>query len=168
MDVTSDLFCAWAAGFFDGEGCVLVTISRSERCRHGFRTVLQAHVTQTSTPCLELFKSRWGGKITTSEYRCPTGRRWAVQHRWDVKNGDAVPFLKDIFPYAVVKREQIAAALRYPLLSPDGRKYGNTTNPIPEDVQNTRVAISHELRALRASSKVLAKEWVPVEGRNAE
>lgn len=152
-----ELFLAWAAGFFDGEGCVIVEISREKKCRHGFRTSLHATVTQTSLPCLERYVERFGGKIKTSDCRTPNGRRWAVQYVWVVRNENAVKFLQAIYPYTVVKAEQIEAALRYPLKAPNGRKYGSSSNPIPDEVQEERVRIAHELRAIRASMKTLAK-----------
>jgi len=49
------LFLAWAAGFFDGEGCVMVEMSKEKGCLHGYRTSLHTNVTQTSLPCLQLF-----------------------------------------------------------------------------------------------------------------
>ena len=159
--MTDDLFLAWAAGFFDGEGCVIIEISKEKRCRHGFRTALHVHVTQTSIPCLEKFLSRFGGRLTTSEHTTPNGRRWAVQYRWGAKNEEAASFLRLIYPYTVVKKSQIEVALKYPLTSPDGRKYGNTTNPIPDDIQQFRVNLCHELRAIRSSMKTMAKPWEP-------
>jgi hypothetical protein len=148
-----ELFLAWAAGFFDGEGCVLVEISKEKRCLHGFRTALHVNVTQTSLPCLELFLNKFGGVIVTSKAKTPNGNRWAVQHRWGVKNKNAVPFLKAIYPYAVVKKTQVAAALKYPVVAANGKNYGNSKNPIPNEVQDMRVAICHELRSLRAGMK---------------
>ena len=151
------LFLAWAAGFFDGEGCVIVEISKEKGCRHGYRTSLHATVTQTSLPCLERYLVKFGGSIKTSDTRTPNGRRWSVQYTWVVRNEKAADFLRAIHPYAVVKHEQITAALKYPLTSPDGRKYGGVSNPIPDEVMVKRVAIAHELRNIRASMKVAAK-----------
>lgn len=155
--MANDLFLPWAAGFFDGEGCVIVEISKEKKCRHGFRTSLHATVTQTSLPCLELYLKRFGGSIKTSDYQTPNGRRWAVQYVWVVRNEAAVEFLRAIQPYTVVKREQINVALQYPLTAPNGRKYGSSSNPIPDEVQDRRVAIAHELRDIRASMKTAAK-----------
>ena len=155
--MTTKLFLAWAAGFFDGEGCVIVEISKEKKCRHGFRTYLHATVTQTSLPCLELYLKEFGGSIKTSDCRTPNGRRWAVQYTWVVRNENAANFLRAIQPYTIVKREQVNVALRYPLTAPNGKKYGRASNPIPDDVQDYRVAIAHELRDIRASMKTAAK-----------
>ena len=151
------LFLAWAAGFFDGEGSVIVEMSKEKACLHGFRTSLHANVTQTSLPCLQLFLERFGGGITTTENRTPSGRRWAVQYRWTVRNEAALQFLQTIEPYTVVKKEQVQAALKYPMYSPDGRKYGNASNPIPDDVMKARLALRQCLKDIRASMKTMAK-----------
>ena len=153
----NDLFLAWAAGFFDGEGSVIVEMSKEKKCKHGFRTSLHATVTQTSLPCLQLYLERFGGSIHTSENRTPNGRRWAVQHRWVVRNQEALDFLAAIEPFVVVKKEQVQAALKYPMYSADGKKYGNAKNPIPDDVMQARLDLRKLLQTIRASMKTMAK-----------
>lgn len=150
------LFLAWAAGFFDGEGCVLVEMSKEKGCRHGVRTSLHATVTQTSLPCLQLLLERFGGGIATAEHKTPTGRRWAVQYRWSVRNENALSFLNEILPYVVVKKEQVQAALTYPLRDADGKKYGGPSRPIPDEVMHARLALRSMLQDIRASMKTEA------------
>lgn len=151
------LFLAWAAGFFDGEGCVLVEMAKEDRCIHKVRTSLHATVTQTSLPCLEKYLDVFGGGITSAEHRTPNGRRWAVQYRWSVRNEKAIEFLKAIQPYSVVKASQIEVALKYPMYSADGRKYGNKTNPIPDAVMQARLGLRKMLQDIRADMKTPAK-----------
>lgn len=151
------LFLAWTAGFFDGEGSVIVEMSKEKKCLHGFRTSLHANVTQTSLPCLQLLLEKFGGGITTTEHKTPSGRRWAVQYRWSVRNEAALQFLRAIEPYVVVKKEQVQAALKYPMYSPDGRKYGNSSNPMPDDVMQARLALRQCLKDIRAGMKTMAK-----------
>lgn len=152
-----NLFLAWAAGFFDGEGCVMVEKSKELACKHGFRTSLHVTVTQTSKPCLELFLARFGGSILTSENRTPNGRRWAVQYRWVARNEEALAFLFAIKPYVVVKKSQVCAALAYPLKSDDGKKYGSKGNPIPDEVMAARLVLRETLQNIRTSMKTEAK-----------
>lgn len=151
------LFLAWAAGFFDGEGCVLVEMSKESRCKHGIRTALHATVTQTSLPCLKLFLEKFGGIIVANENKTPQGRRWSVQYRWSVKNDDAIRFLKQIQPYCVVKKEQVDVAINYPTKSSDGKKYGSKANPIPEEVMQARLQMRKFLQSIRSSMKTEAK-----------
>ncbi len=153
----NETFLAWAAGFFDGEGCVMIELSKEKGCRHGVRTSLHTTVTQTSLPCLQLFLEAFGGRIITSESRTPQGRRWAVQHRWVTRNEEAAEFLQKVKPYLVVKKEQAEIALTYPLRASNGRKYGNKSNPIPDEVMEARLAVRQMLKNIRADMKVLAK-----------
>ena len=132
-------------------------MSKEKACRHGFRASLHANVTQTSLPCLQLFLERFGGGITTAEHKTPSGRRWAVQHRWTVRNEAALQFLQTIEPYVVVKKEQVSAALKYPMYGPNGKKYGNVNNPIPDEVMQARLALRQFLKDIRASMKTMAK-----------
>jgi hypothetical protein len=156
-NVSDELFLAWVAGFFDGEGSVIVEYSKSPESTRGWRTSLHATLTQTSLPCLELVQSRLGGTVKTSDNRTADTRRWAVQYTWSVRNQNAIEFLQKIEPYSVVKKEQINLALTYPMFDSRGKKYGNKGNPIPDDIWKKRLDIKDGLRSIRASMKTAAK-----------
>jgi len=66
-------------------------------------------------------------------------------------------FLRKIAPYSVVKKTQIELALKYPMFDSTGRKYGNTANPMPDDVWQQRLDIRDGLKAIRASMKTPAR-----------
>jgi len=123
--MSDELFLAWVAGFFDGEGSVIVEYSKSPE--------------------------------KTSDNRTADTRRWAVQYTWSVRNQNAIAFLQKIEPYSVVKKEQINLALTYPMFNSKGKKYGNKSNPIPDDVWQKRLDIKDGLRSIRASMKTAAK-----------
>ena len=154
---SDQLLHAWVAGFFDGEGCVMVEYSRSKKSIHGWRTALHATLTQSSTPCLELVQSAFGGSVKTSDVRAAHARRWSVQYTWVVRNEAALTFLRVIAPYTVVKNSQIQLALEYPMFDAEGRKYGGIANPIPEAIWAKRLAIRDGLRDIRAAAKTPAK-----------
>jgi hypothetical protein len=143
------VFLAWCAGFFDGEGCVLVEMSKSPRSIGGQRFRLHATVTQTSLPCLHKFQEEFGGSIVTSEYTTPRGRRWSVQYRWSVRDADAIAFLSAIHPYTVVKHDEISVAIQYPLNS--------RHNKLDEGVFEKRFDIRGKLQELKESRKTPAK-----------
>ena len=143
------VFLAWAAGFFDGEGCVLVEMSKSPRSKGGQRFRLHATVTQTSLPCLEKFLNEFGGSIVTNEYTTPNGRRWSVQHRCSVRDADAISFLSAIHPYTVVKYDEITVAIQYPL--------SNRQNKLDDGVFEKRFEIRGRLKELKEERKIPAK-----------
>ena len=146
-------FLAWAAGFFDGEGSVFVEISKNKNTRRRVRNLLTASVTQTSTPCLNLFKEHFGGNITPITKNRRSHMNNSVCYVWRVRSKDAIAFLEAIAPYVVVKKEQVELALQYPLTPADGRKYAGPYNPLPDEVHNRRMEIGQKLRDIRASMK---------------
>lgn len=146
-------FIVWAAGFFDGEGSVFVEISKNKNTRRRVRNLLTASVTQTSTPCLNLFKQCFGGNITPITKSRRKHMNNSVCFVWRVRSKDAIAFLEAIAPYVVVKKEQVELALQYPLTSADGRKYAGPYNPLPDEVHNRRMEIGQKLRDIRASMK---------------
>ena len=154
--MTREEFIIWTAGFFDGEGCVIVEHSKSAQSLRGWRTRLYASLTQTSVDCLERVEQHFGGAVKVSDNRTVQTRRWAVQYTWHVSNENAVNFLRIIQPYTVVKRTQIDLALQYPLYDAEGRKYGSLARPMPDDVWQKRIDIRDGLRNIRASMKTPA------------
>lgn len=145
--MSDELFLAWAAGFFDGEGCVLI----SEKC-NGTVYQLFVSVTQQDPAALYLFKQRFGGNVTpdktaTKGYERKRGD--VLCWRWKTTSITAHSFLAAIEPYVVCKAEQVRIALTWPTpgVQYQGRK-------MPEEVRLGRRKIMHDLRRVRAASKV--------------
>lgn len=92
---------AYAAGFFDGEGCVRIH-NKTLCCKiaGAFRPGL-----------LDLFIPKWGGKI--SKPFCPKNPLHKQSITWDIYGTAAMKFLEDIRPYCIEKKEQIDLAIRY-------------------------------------------------------
>src|SRR4051794_1508451 len=97
----------YAAGFFDGEGHVGISVQKRLHRYHGY--LLELHVTNTNLPILERFKSKWGGSISPLPER-PNNRPCWV---WKLSAAQAEPFLHAIRPHAVLKRRQIEIALEF-------------------------------------------------------
>lgn len=90
---------AWAAGFFDGEGAVMVKWVEIQAGR-GLR--LSIAVAQNTLPSLELFKRWYGGSIYEGA-RC---------HQWKAHGAEAAACLKTITPYLIVKKVKADEALK--------------------------------------------------------
>lgn len=101
----SDRDLAYAAGLFDGEGCIHIG-------RHARGYKLQVMLTNTHRPVLDWFQSIWGGKL----YDHPSYHRkrwtmcWTLQ--WGGKD-DEVRLLTDLLPNFQIKRDQALLALRF-------------------------------------------------------
>jgi hypothetical protein len=92
----------WAAGFFDGEGCVCI----QKRLRGNFlEHFLSVQVGQSTRLCLDELAARFGGGVTS--YSKTGGKFW----RWRLHGTKAERFLKTIQPHSLVKRREIDAAI---------------------------------------------------------
>jgi hypothetical protein len=102
----------WAAGFFDGEGCLTIEL-RSNRDPGA----LVVQVTQKMRAPLDELQRRWMGKVSLAKAGC---------YRWRVAARRADAFLRAVYPHCLVKREQIELGFEY--LSTMGT-VGQRTNP---------------------------------------
>lgn len=100
----------WAAGFFDGEGCVTVPFYRRgkggplAREQYG----LQVTVTQNRVDPLNLFL-RWGGRVT--RMTSPKDKKLIRPVlRWICEGSTALAFLEDVEPWLVVKAPLVPLA----------------------------------------------------------
>lgn len=143
------LFLAWAAGFFDGEGCVLVN-PRLNGSAHS----LFVSVTQQNPFALYMLKNRFGGNVTpdktatSDSYQRKKGA--TLIWRWKSSSTEAFKFLEGIQPYVVVKADQVRIALEFPGI---GVRFCRQ-NPVPEDLKRKREQVMLALRDIRQSSKV--------------
>lgn len=100
----TDTFCAWAAGFFDGEGHIGIYTRR--RSWGNVVHIMRAGVTQRDRPALDLLVAEFSGYVglPSCDGDC---------HRWSVQARKAEVFLRAIQPYSIVKAEQITVALAF-------------------------------------------------------
>lgn len=102
---TSEL--AWAAGLFEGEGCI--RINKSTKRNLG---ALIVAVTNTDEQVIDFLHSRWGGcKKPASGLRADQRRAWV----WVTASRRAALFLKAIEPFVVrdIVRERIRVGLQF-------------------------------------------------------
>lgn len=123
---------AYAAGLFDGEGCVLVSPS------------LQLVVTfsMTDSEPLRFLNTIYGGTFSSRD-DLPSGRPMFRLQISGARN--VLAFLRDILPYSLGRKEQIEEALTWPC---PGRWYSRF-NPIPDGVRARRRQIRENLVLLK-------------------
>ena len=143
-------FLAWAAGFFDGEGSVIVSVSYGKGKRKGaVWTSLKATIGQCDRAPLERLREEFGGGLNTAGSRRD---RPSLIFQWGAVNREALNFLGAIHPYTVVNADEIAIALRYPFST--GVPWRGRANPMPEWVRERRLEIREQLMELRAVKKI--------------
>ena len=89
---------AYAAGFFDAEGCVVTSRHKRATCE---QLLLSAVIANTNHEVLLWFQSLFGGNIV----HCPAKARKQEHWRWSVWCNQASRFLHAIISYLVLKRE---------------------------------------------------------------
>jgi hypothetical protein len=143
----TDFERAYAAGFFDGEGCVYMARTRpmSSANRPAFQ--LQTIVTNTNREPLEWLQQRWRGYIYAMSERqngSRPGWQWRLQG-----SRQAGAFLRDLYEFSIEKRQLIDIALRFAdLQATHNNRYGR--KHMPEDVYRQQEALWLEHRAIVA------------------
>lgn len=91
--------CLYAAGFFDGEGCIsLGPTGRTVRA--------QMVLGNTNLPVLEWLREHWGGQIYAKKDRIQRRPQW----QWRLNESRTAVFLDDIGPFVKVKAPAIGNA----------------------------------------------------------
>jgi hypothetical protein len=99
-----DTELAWAAGFFDGEGCITVFKSTL------YGPKLNVSIGQVVKAPLQVLHDMFGGTLYWKEaYGSHKSGIWMLEWR----DGKSESFLKSILPYLVVKRSQAELALEF-------------------------------------------------------
>jgi hypothetical protein len=137
LDALSPTFCAWAAGFFDGEGTVYIS------SRDNTKLSLLVSVGQVDPAPLEKLKEAFGGSIKLR--RRPRGCTWIYVLTLSAKIAEG--FLRAISPYAVVKAKEIAIALDF-----RGTFFAGTkkSHAISKFLQTQRLYYRAQLKGLKA------------------
>lgn len=109
---------AYAAGFFDGEGCVSLFYMALRRWKsdpskriHGFRLVVV--ISNTDWQIIKLFRARFGGQAYQDMCRPAVPSRKPI-YTWRINGADLQTyFLRAILPFSLVKKAQVEIALKY-------------------------------------------------------
>lgn len=91
---------AYAAGFFDGEGCV--SLPKQGRRSHNIYLVVE--ISQKNLAPLLWLQDRWGGNLCHR----PTGVTELV-----MTSGPGIRFLRDVLPFLQVKRAAALVAFQF-------------------------------------------------------
>jgi len=105
----------YAAGFFDGEGCVSIGISRYE---NHFRYYLEMRIGQAARDreICSWFKSKFGGIVVVNETKLNKKLKNEFEYdwRWGCGGGQiGLLFLKQLYPYLKLKKEQANLGIEF-------------------------------------------------------
>ena len=95
----------YMAGFFDGEGCVNITLGGKGRQR-----ILRVMIVNTNRIILEEFQKQFGGKLNKSR---TLKENWKPFNCLTFINTHALDFLQKIYPFIFIKKRQIELAMEF-------------------------------------------------------
>ena len=110
MPLFSDTELAYAAGLFDGEGCI--DIRRIERKSAASRSPsfqLRCSVAMTHLPTIELLFNSFGGALMHQRERTPYKQLFT----WRITDTLCKPFLEAVYPFLKTKKYEAWLALEY-------------------------------------------------------
>lgn len=93
----------YAAGFFDGEGCLNI-----ECCKANGNFQIRASISNTHLGIIELLQQQFGGSISGPIQR---GGNTKPFWSWKVMGMKLTSFLEYIKPFVIVKREHLVVGL---------------------------------------------------------
>lgn len=134
----------YAAGFFDGEGSVMIRYDK--RCDS---YILKVSVSNCCRDVLVCFREKWGGSIYDV---VPTKAHHKGWSDWCLQGTGAKPFLISIRPFSTIKAEQIDLA--FELLSTYRGRPGKG-HRLPEEVKIKRAALKEKLHSLKTKGRGL-------------
>lgn len=109
MDSDRNTEAAYAAGLFDGEGCVLIAYPRSgNKSRRRYHR-LDVSVSNTDIRALVWLKEHFEGRINKLSRFGRSRDAW----QWRANDGTAETFLQTILPFVIIKREQVEIAIAF-------------------------------------------------------
>ena len=107
MKQENDIFDAWVAGFWEGEG----SIYKRKTCFGYLLTITQTiRDRRTTENCMGKIQKRFKGSI----YILKENKDYNTVMRWQLTNsGDVFYFLKTIYPYCQVRGKDVEDALKF-------------------------------------------------------
>lgn len=130
----------YAAGFFDGEGCVKIRATKTNGYLY-YR--VETDIGNTDRPILEAFVDKYGGSIYERPRERMRKHGWSRQYDWRIACEKAQAFLLDIQPYVRIKRKYVDLALEF-------HTYRGVHNP---DLREKRKQCWERYREMRAEDK---------------
>ncbi len=112
---------AWAAGFFDGEGCVIIQRRKEPKTKHKILHLLHIEVAQVDILPLKKLKNMFGGRLYYDKY--------TKINKWIITNSNAKMFLEKIENFCTTKKKECQTALKFSkLIKPIGAQKALTNS----------------------------------------
>lgn len=117
MNKENSIKLAYAAGFFDGEGCIRI-VHRNGRNGKSDQYSLYVSIVQKDGKPIDWMYGNFGGMVYLKN---KNGGDWIYE--WRVMDTKAYEFLKKIEPFLIYKKEQVQIGIRFQERLKYGRKH---------------------------------------------
>ena len=99
----------YTAGLFDGEGCVSIAKYYPIYSKTRLQYCLRVYISSTNKEIIETLKENYGGSWSIAKR--PSKNK--VGYNWNLATDQAYSFLKRIYPYLIIKKEQADTAFAF-------------------------------------------------------
>jgi hypothetical protein len=137
---------AWAAGFFDGEGCVAVGRNKKNNSQKPWWFHVSVALVCTNKPAIEKFLNIAEIGSLNKRKRTKTNKlTWA----WRASLTNSKEFLEKLLPYLIIKKEEVKLAIKLSNSMKRGGNYRSYTNKERKE----RIKLSKQISLLKK------REW---------
>lgn len=137
------------AGFFDGEGCIsIVHFDRTYLNRsHTFYVAIQ--LVNTNFDILKQFEDKFRGKVYERKNK---NAKWNKAYVWSLTARQANKFLRAVYPYLILKKEQARLAIEFQELLLKRSK-----GPVPLNEEDIKKRIEYKNRVSILNGRKIKK-----------
>lgn len=124
----------WAAGFFDGEGCIIL-----RKIKNSY--AVRITVSQVNPAPITKLHQLFGGHISQQQSK---NKKWKQQYKWEQDARSAIETLKLIRPYLICKQNVADLAFEFQLLKRKGRKLTEQDISLEQDFKKKISFLNHK------------------------
>ena len=144
---------AYLAGIIDGEGCFGMYYSK--RLDRHYMTV---DIYNSSTELLTWISDNFPGSYR--EIKAPSKKihlNWKAQYIWRSNNNDTLSFLKEVYPFLIVKKFQCQLAIKF------RETFVQRECPVSQETRALRLSIYEEMKLLNQRGIIVPPSCPSVE-----
>jgi len=138
---------AYIAGFFDGEGCVM--IAKHKRADGFIVYQLRVNISNTNKAILQLINTVFPSVIYEDKIHIDKRKK---QWRYAAYDKKAEEFLKTLYPYLRIKRIQAEIAFNF------RKTYAVRFRPLPKDIRGKRKDFRKQLHIVNQGGQINARQ----------
>lgn len=155
MTASIDKLAIWFAGFFDGEGAIMIAKWHETRYNRTYYA-LRLDVSNTDLSTLEYIKENFGGNISLPHGKLLHANSKPVYH-WISAYKEAHKILKRIAPYLILKQGKVKVALKFCEEQKAWIKRPTPVNKLSDDELEKREMLYQIMKELNHKGTRLAK-----------